>query len=206
MISKCFFFLKTLKMRYEWEPESRTLREPAGGRKRNVQIPEIVKRNKENREDWCVISLIVSTETGNGAVTHRKWADGGDKAGKWLRKSKQVRSDAERIREVLQCFCLMFPLRSWCSLSIFEVTCHRDGFNTPPGSIERTAASRCRAVNPINLHVQWRVQTCCYHVRSVSVEHMWWKQPVGINRTAEEVFNYFTSVTVLISHKILCYK
>lgn len=59
-------------MRYEWEPESRTLREPAGGGKRNVQIPEIVKRNKENREIWCVISLIVSTETGNGAVTHRK--------------------------------------------------------------------------------------------------------------------------------------
>lgn len=178
----------------------------SGRRKKKRADSRNSKKKQGELVVWCVISLIVSTETGNGAVTHRKWADGGDKAGKWLRKSKQVRSDAERIREVLQCFCLMFPLRSWWLSQHFWGHVSSGGFNTPPGSIERTAASRCRAVNPINLHVQWRVQTCCYHVRSVSVEHMWWKQPVGINRTAEEVFNYFTSVTVLISHKILCYK
>ena len=110
-------------MRYEWAPDSRTLREPVGGGKRNVQIPEIVKRNKENREVCCVISLIVSMETGNGAVTHRKRADGSDKAGKWLRKSKQARSDAKRITEVLQRFFVpCSPYEADDSLSISEVT------------------------------------------------------------------------------------
>lgn len=98
MTSKCF---KIFKIGYEWKAESRTLR----GKRRAG--PGIEKETRRKRR-FCVavvLSLwLCSTETGNGAVTHRKWADGRDKAGKRLRKSKQVHADTAegRQRELLR--------------------------------------------------------------------------------------------------------
>lgn len=76
--------------------------EDAGRNKSAHRVGEMETCRRSNRKEkrggFCVVVVLslwlCCMETGNGAVTHGKWADGSDKAGKWLRKSKQVGADA----------------------------------------------------------------------------------------------------------------
>lgn len=56
----------------------------------------------------CVISLIASTETGNGAVTHRKWADGKDKLqnGSGNHRPMPMQRRKDHIKRILFIQCL----------------------------------------------------------------------------------------------------
>lgn len=86
--------------------DPRQRKQQVGERRKEACGPENRKRNKGGKNGvtcgGCVIFLIASTETGNGAVTHRKWADGKDKlqksSGSHRSMPKQLRKDKnERI-------------------------------------------------------------------------------------------------------------